>query len=80
MTSKGMTGKRQGPDPRDTLTRAIVSRQRILFAREATRAAGFTLGDGQRTEAIHRLDRQIARLKSVTEPLPELNMDWGPTP
>lgn len=75
-----MTSKRQPTDPRDTLIRAIVSRQRISFAREATRAAGFSLGDAERTQAILRLDRQIARLKSVTEPLLESNMDWGPTP
>ena len=75
-----MTAKRQPADPRDTLLRAIVSRQRILVAREATRAAGFTLGDVARTQAIQRLDRQIARIKSVMEPLPKANMDWAPTP
>ena len=75
-----MTSKRQPTDPRDTLTRAIVDRQRIFFAREATRAAGVTFGDAYRTRAIHLLDEKITRLKSVIEPLLESNMDWGPTP
>lgn len=72
-----MTSKRQA---RDTLIRAIVDRQRILVAREAMRAAGITVGDAYRTWAIHLLDEKIARLKSVTEPLPEPSFDWGPTP
>ena len=73
-----MTVKRQPADPRETLIRAIASRARISFAREATRAAGFSLGDAERTQAILRLDRQIARIKSVIEPLPKADMDWGP--
>ena len=73
-----MTSKRQPQTSQEILTRAIVSRARIAFAREATRAAGFSLGDVERTQAILRLDRQIARIKSVIEPLPEVNMDWGP--
>ena len=78
-----MTSKRQAVDPRDTLIRAIASRQRHILMRDGMRAVGVRVGspdESVRTLAILRLDREIARIKNVIEPLPEPDMNWGPTP
>ena len=78
-----MTSKRQPTDPRDTLIRAIASRQRHILMRDGMRSLGVQAGsiaESVRTLAILRLDREIARIKNVIEPLPEVSTDWGPTP